>query len=236
MENKKQIQVFKGRLAFVNIIDKRIKLADGSYKMKSNGGYSIQDGGYFNKMDYDQNGRFKFSLSLLIPKAENKGFREEMSARFLDMCKAANINPKGASFPLRDGDTLAWEGAAGNFVLRAGSIHSPAVFCVRGVGKERLDASNIYSGCHALIAGNFYCYQFPGNKGINFGLNSILFQKDGERFQTSAGTEFDAFISECSEIAERDFKDEQKSSSNNYDDVKENEAVFTPQAIEDCVF
>ena len=43
-----------------------------------------------------------------------------------------------------------------------------------------LDQSEIYSGCYANVAVNFFPYLFAGKKGIGAGLGNIQKIKDGE--------------------------------------------------------
>ena len=47
-------------------------------------------------------------------------------------------------------------------------------------GSRKMIAEEVYSGCYAVVSGNFYPFQH-GKGGIAFGLNHVMKRKDGER-------------------------------------------------------
>ena len=146
-------------------------------------------------------GVLKYSCSLLIPKTDVEGVRAVQAA--IDKAIKLGIEkiwggkkPKFRYEPLRDGDAELASGEktgkeyAGHFFLNATSNDAPGV-----VGKDAkplMDQKIMYAGCYVRADINPFPYDNSGNKGIGWGLNNLMFIKDGERFDGRQNAE-DAF-------------------------------------------
>lgn len=143
-------------------------------------------------------GKEKYSVSIIIPKEDNKTMDEIKKA--IDAAieegkgKFGGKIPNKASLktPLRDGDIDRAEDEAykNSYFINANSLTPPQV--VDKDVKPILEHSEIYSGVYARVSINFYAFNSSGNKGIACGLGNIQKIRDGEPLggRTNAEDEF----------------------------------------------
>lgn len=104
------------------------------------------------------------------------------------------ISPNGKDgWPIRDGDSVEWDGFAGNFFVRASSQFMPGL--ANAKLQPIIDKQAVYGGliCRAQI--NAFVYDSAGEKGVSFGLNNLqILKEDGVIFggKNSAENVFEA--------------------------------------------
>lgn len=130
-------------------------------------------------------GAEKYSVSVLIPKEDNKtidAINKAIDAAITEgIAKFGGKKPNKAAIklPLRDGDVEREDDAyKGHFFLNANSTTAPQI--VDKSVNPILDRNEVYSGCYARVSLNFYAFNSNGNKGIACGLGNIQKIKDGE--------------------------------------------------------
>lgn len=143
-------------------------------------------------------GAEKYSVSLIIPKSDNKTLTaiqkaidaaiEEGRGKF-----GGKIPNKSAlKLPLRDGDIDRPddEAYANSYFVNANSATAPEI--VDKSLKSILNRSEVYSGVYARVSINFYAFNSNGNRGIACGLGNIQKVSDGEPLggKTSAADDF----------------------------------------------
>ena len=143
-------------------------------------------------------GAEKFSVSLIIPKADAKTLGaiqkaidaaiEEGRGKF-----GGKIPSKAAlKLPLRDGDVDRPddEAYANCYFVNANSSSAPEI--VDTSLNPVLNRSEVYSGVYARVSINFYAFNSNGNRGIACGLGNIEKVRDGEPLggKTSASDDF----------------------------------------------
>ena len=149
-------------------------------------------------------GKEKYSVSIIIPKEDNKTIDEIKKA--IDAAieegkgKFGGKIPNKASLktPLRDGDIDRAEDEAykNSYFINANSLTPPQV--VDKDVKPILEHSEIYSGVYARVSINFYAFNSNGNKGIACGLGNIQKIRDGEPLGGRVSAE-DEFTTEADE-------------------------------------
>lgn len=144
-----------------------------------------------------QGGTPKYSVSLIIPKADVKTVHDINAAIDAAIKDGAGkfggkIPPKGSlKLPLRDGDTERDDDAYKNaFFLNANSATAPQI--VDRDVNPILDRSEVYSGVYARVSINFYVFNSSGNRGVACGLGNIQKIRDGEPLggKSSAADDF----------------------------------------------
>lgn len=126
----------------------------------------------------------KYSVSLIIPKADTKTISEIQKA--VEQAKKEGISkfggkiPANLKLPLRDGDIDRPDDEAykNSYFVNANSKDKPQV--VDKNVKPILDQSEVYSGCYGRASITFYAFNQNGNKGIACGLGNIQKLSDGE--------------------------------------------------------
>lgn len=141
----------------------------------------------------------KYSVSLIIPKSDNKTI-EEINvainiAKQEGKAKFGGKIPDDLKEPLRDGDIERPEDEAykDSYFVNANSNDKPQI--VDRSVKLILDESEVYSGCYGKVSINFYPFNSDGNKGIACGLGNIQKIKDGEPLSNRSSAT-DDFINE----------------------------------------
>jgi len=131
----------------------------------------------------------KFSVSLIIPKADSKTIAKikaaiEAAYREGEAKLKGNgktVPPLSAiKTPLRDGDTERPDDPAyaNAYFLNANSATAPGV--VDADRQEILNRSEVYSGVYGRASVNLYAFNSNGNRGIACGLNNLQKICDGE--------------------------------------------------------
>lgn len=127
----------------------------------------------------------KYSTAVLIDKTDkatigkiNAAIEE---AKEQGKAKWGGKIPAKLKTPLRDGDEEKPDDPnyAGKMFFNCSSIKRPGV--VDRDLNPILDADEVYSGCYARVAVNFYPFDTNGNRGIAAGLNHVQKLADGER-------------------------------------------------------
>ena len=143
-------------------------------------------------------GAEKFSVSLIIPKADTKTLGAIQKA--IDSAieegrgKFGGKVPSKATLklPLRDGDVDRPDDEAYTncYFVNANSSSAPEI--VDKSLNPVLNRSEVYSGVYARVSINFYAFNSNGNRGIACGLGNIQKVRDGEPLggKTSAADDF----------------------------------------------
>lgn len=141
----------------------------------------------------------KYSVCVLIPKSDKETVAKVKAA--IEAAKTGGADqwggkvPANLKMPLRDGDTERDSPEyKGHWFVNANSKQKPGV-----VGTERdiegklvpASEADVYSGCYARVALNFFAYNMKGNKGIGAGLQSVQKIADGEPLSGRANPDAD---------------------------------------------
>ena len=131
-------------------------------------------------------GAEKYSVSLIIPKADTKTLGAIQKA--IDSAieegrgKFGGKVPSKATLklPLRDGDVDRPDDEAYTncYFINANSSSAPEI--VDKSLNPVLNRSEVYSGVYARVSINFYAFNSNGNRGIACGLGNIQKVRDGE--------------------------------------------------------
>ena len=133
----------------------------------------------------------KFSTTILVPKTDvetkQKIDAAIKAATELGVSEKWNgVKPPTVPNPIWDGDGVKQNGeqfgpeCKGHWVFTASAKADYPPQVVDRRVQPILDQSEIYSGCYANVAVNFFSYLFAGKKGIGAGLGNIQKIKDGE--------------------------------------------------------
>mgnify|MGYP002769815507 CR=1 FL=1 len=134
------------------------------------------------------NGVEKYSVTLLIPKADTVTMKKIKSA--IDAAKKVySEKHNGKSAPgkttIHDGDGVRPSdgeefGAEckGHYVMTVSSKNKPLI--VYPDKSLITEPTEVYSGCYGKAIINFFAYETAGNRGISAGLNGIMKLEDGE--------------------------------------------------------
>ena len=143
-------------------------------------------------------GAEKYSVSLIIPKADTKtlGVIQKAIDAAIDegRGKFGGKVPSKATLklPLRDGDVDRPDDEAYTncYFVNANSSSAPEI--VDKSLNPVLNRSEVYSGVYARVSINFYAFNSNGNRGIACGLGNIQKVRDGELLggKTSAADDF----------------------------------------------
>lgn len=142
----------------------------------------------------------KYSVCLLIPKSDVDCVAKIKSAIEAAKAKGAEMwggkVPAGLKLPLRDGDTERDSPEyKGHWFVNTNSKQKPRVVSTERDIENKLidlDESEVYSGCYARVALNFFPYNTKGNKGVGAGLQNVQKVGDGEALsgRTNADADF----------------------------------------------
>ena len=143
-------------------------------------------------------GAEKYSVSLIIPKADTKtlgAIQKAIDAAIEEgRGKFGGKVPSKATLklPLRDGDVDRPDDEAYTncYFINANSSSAPEI--VDKSLNPVLNRSEVYSGVYARVSINFYAFNSNGNRGIACGLGNIQKVRDGEPLggKTSAADDF----------------------------------------------
>ena len=133
----------------------------------------------------------KFSTTILVPKTDVETKQKIdvaiKAATELGVSEKWNgVKPPTVPNPIWDGDGVKQNGeqfgpeCKGHWVFTASAKADYPPQVVDRRVQPILDQSEIYSGCYANVAVNFFPYLFAGKKGIGAGLGNIQKIKDGE--------------------------------------------------------
>jgi hypothetical protein len=130
-------------------------------------------------------GKPRFSVSLIIPKSDTKTIEAINAAVDAAIKEGASKfggkipNKAALKLPFRDGDVERDDEAYKNaFFINANSTTAPQI--VDRTVSPILDRAEVYSGCYARVSINFYAFNSNGNRGIACGLGNIQKVRDGE--------------------------------------------------------
>jgi hypothetical protein len=141
----------------------------------------------------NDDGKEKYSVSLLIDKSDKKSIRKIKAAIDAAISSGESIlkGKKNIKRPLRDGDKdREGDGAyEGMFFLNANSDTQPGI--LDSQKNEILDQKEFYSGCHGYASINFFVYNRKGNAGVGVGLNHLMKSKDGDPLNGRGSAEDD---------------------------------------------
>lgn len=148
-------------------------------------------------------GEEKYSITLLIPKADVTTFNNVMNAmnKTLDEAVAdvfKGVKPAAPKFPIYDGDGVRASGEAfgeeckGHWVITANSKERPEIVDI--ACNPIMSKSDFYSGCYGRASIVFFAYNTNGNKGVGCGLNNLQKLEDGQPLsgRSSAAEDFGA--------------------------------------------
>lgn len=131
----------------------------------------------------------KFSVSLIIPKADTRTVakvKAAIEAAYIEgearlKGNGKTVPPLSAiKTPLRDGDTERPDDAAyaDAYFINANSATAPGI--VDADCQPIITRSEVYSGVYGRASINFYAFNSNGNRGIACGLNNLQKIRDGE--------------------------------------------------------
>lgn len=149
----------------------------------------------------NQSGVMKYSCSVLFDKSDKKGIKllEDAVAKAVAKGVSTCWNGKTPRFryePLRDGDAELAEGIKtdpiykGKVFLNCSSNDAPGV--VDSSAQPLMDKNMLYAGCIVRLDVNPFPYIHSGNSGIGWGLNHVMFVREGDRLDGRVAAE-DAF-------------------------------------------
>ena len=154
-----------------------------------------------------EGGEAKFTITMLFPKSGNS-LIPSLPGSFMDLRREAyraaveewgvdqskwpptiqaldfktHVSLAGKDgWPIRDGDTVSWDGFAGMWFVRATTKFPPSV--VDNTVHEILRDDAVFGGliCRAYVSA--FAYDSPMNKGISFGFQTLqTLEDDGVRF------------------------------------------------------
>ena len=142
----------------------------------------------------------KFSVSLIIPKSDNKTvakLKAAIEAAYIE--GEAKLKGNGKSVPtfaaiktpLRDGDIERPDDPAyaNAYFINANATTAPGIVDVDR--NPILSRSEVYSGVYGRASISFYAFNSNGNKGIACGLNNLQKVRDGEPLGGKVSAESD---------------------------------------------
>ena len=148
----------------------------------------------------DNNGQEKYSVTLLIPKADKQTLKKIEAAIENAKANFQEKNP-GKKFPanmhttLHDGDGVKETGdeygpeCKGHMVISVSSKMKPVV--VYADKTPMTEPTELYSGCYGRAVINFFVYNTAGKIGVSAGLNGLMKLEDGEPLSGSIVTDAD---------------------------------------------
>ena len=134
----------------------------------------------------NQDGKEKFSASIIIPKTETAviaKIEKAIENAVKDGIERGKL-PRGIKrgqlkLPLRDGDEEKDDAAyADAYFVNANSNTQPQI--VDSAVRPILDRSEVYSGVWANVSITFYAYDVNGNRGVAAGLGNIQKVRDDD--------------------------------------------------------
>ena len=173
MSSKTQITTGKCRLSYVSVFEPKL-MPDGKTE--------------------------KYSVTLLIPKAEKRTLAKHKTAPDAAVAAVKAKNP-GKRLPanlpttLHDGDDVKENGdeygpeCRGHMVMTVTSKRKPViVYADKTPMTEELE---MYSGCYGKAVINFFVYDTAGKIGITAGLNGVMKLEDGDPLSGGVVTDAD---------------------------------------------
>jgi hypothetical protein len=142
----------------------------------------------------------KFSVSLIIPKSDNKAvakIKAAIEAAYHEGESKLKGNGKSVppltalKIPLRDGDAERPDDEAytNAYFINANATTAPGI--VDADRNPIMTRSEVYSGVYGRASISFYAFNSNGNKGIACGLNNLQKIRDGEPLGGKASAEDD---------------------------------------------
>lgn len=150
---------------------------------------------------YDPSAAPKYSVTLLIPKADTATKRNidasiEAAAKSAQNKLWGGVRPPVMPTPIHDGDGVRENGTPygpeckGCWVLTASSKNKPQVVHQSNIYTELLP-TDIYSGMYARLTINFFGYNRAGKRGVGCGLGNVMKTREGESLAGGASAAAD---------------------------------------------
>jgi len=145
----------------------------------------------------------KFEGTFLIPKSDPKV--DEINAAIEALLKERNKGKPLAADKVcfKDGDTIDYDGYAGQMSIKASSAKRPMV-----IGTDRAplteEDGKIYSGCYVNAVIELWFQDNQYGKRINANLLGVQFVKDGQPFGDGVAASVDDF-DELDDVSAEDF-------------------------------
>ena len=167
----------------------------------------------------------KYSTQLLIDKSDKEtlakikaAIKAAIESGKSRLANSKGVVPKNLKTPLHDGDTEREDAAEyhGMIYFNVSTKNKP-VICDRR-RRAITDRSEVYSGCYANVAVNFYVFNKGGNAGVAAGLLGIQKVRDGEQLGGSSVSAGD--FEDLGEEATDDFLPADTGSDNEDDGVE----------------
>ena len=146
----------------------------------------------FKPTAFQGEGDPKYSISLLVPKAEKK-FIDDLRAAQDAAIKELYPTKVPANFErwgITDGDELDDQAAKGNWVIKASNKQRPRI--VDANSAEILDELEVYGGCYVRASLNAKAYGTSQKGGVTLELNVVQKVGDGTPFGGAAKAMTDA--------------------------------------------
>lgn len=148
-----------------------------------------------------QGGEAKYSVTLLIPKADTATHQNILSSIEAAAQEAQGklwngVRPPVLPQPLHDGDGVRENGTPygpeckGCWVMTASSKNKPQVVHQSDINTE-LAPQDIYGGMYARVTVNFFGYNSNGKRGVGCGLGNVMKTREGEPFAGGASAAAD---------------------------------------------
>lgn len=148
-----------------------------------------------------QGGDAKYSVTLLIPKADTATYQDivssiEAAAQDAQGKLWNGVRPPVLPQPLHDGDGVRENGTPfspecrGHWVMTASTKNKPQVVHQSNISTE-LAPQDIYSGMRARVTINFFGYNNNGKKGVGCGLGNVMKTRDDEPLAGGASADVD---------------------------------------------
>lgn len=150
---------------------------------------------------YDPSAAPKYSVTLLIPKADT-ATKQNIDASIEAAAASAQnklwggVRPPVMPMPIHDGDGVRENGTPygpeckGCWVLTASSKNKPQVVHQSDIYSELLP-TDIYSGMYARVTINFFGYNRAGKRGVGCGLGNVMKTREGESLAGGASAAAD---------------------------------------------
>jgi len=125
----------------------------------------------------------KYEITMLFPKntdiSKLRALAVEAAVKQWGADKTKH--PANLRNPVRDGEEKSKNaGYAGHFFAKASTKRQPGIYNLQH--EDIIDRELLYGGCYCRAQLTAYTYDFNGNRGVAFGMESLQKLRDGEHF------------------------------------------------------